>query len=222
MRDKLSAVSTAMLTLCAVTLTVLTVRREFFTEPPAPGAPRASTVSEWKSYARSGQRLGPANAPVTIVEFSDFQCPACRAAAETLRKVRQRYPQQVAVLYRHAPIPSHEHAADAARASQCAGEQGRFEAYHDALFAHQKSIGQISWTAFADTAGVANGDAFASCMSGGGTTAVVEDDQSAARRLGVSATPTLLINEQLIVGSPSEEELVSMIEKSLRGARRAR
>jgi protein-disulfide isomerase len=156
------------------------------------------------------------------VEFSDFQCPACRAAAETLRRVRQRYPQQVAVLYRHAPIPSHEHAADAARASQCAGEQGRFEAYHDALFAHQKSIGQISWTAFADTAGVADGNAFASCVNGGGTGAAVEDDRSEARRLGVSATPTLLINEQLIVGAPSEEEIVSMIEKSLRGARRAR
>lgn len=222
MRDKLSAIGTGVLTLCAVVLTVLTVRREFFAEPPSAQSQQTSTVREWKSYADAGQRLGPANAAVTIVEFSDFQCPACRTAAETLRKVRQRYPQQVAVLYRHAPIPSHEHAADAARASQCAAEQGRFEAYHDALFAHQKSIGQLSWAAFADTAGVADGNAFASCMSSTGTAAAVENDRSAAQRLGVRATPTLLVNNQLVVGAPNEEELVSMIEKTLRGASRAR
>jgi protein-disulfide isomerase len=126
------------------------------------------------------------------------------------------------VLYRHAPIPSHEYAADAARASQCAGEQGRFEAYHDALFAHQKSIGQLSWTAFADTAGVADGKAFESCMSRTGSEAAVDNDRSAARRLGVKATPTLLINDQLLVGSPSEEELVSMVEKKLGRASGAR
>lgn len=222
MRDKLSAIATATLTLCAVVLTGVTVRRELFTAPPSSPAPQTGTVREWKSYADAGQLLGPANAAVTIVEFSDFQCPACRAAAETLRRVRQRYPRQVAVLYRHAPIPSHEYAADAARASQCAGEQGRFEAYHDALFAHQKSIGQLSWTAFADTAGVADGDAFDICMSRLGSEAAVENDRSAARRLGVKATPTLLINDQLLVGSPSEEELVSMVEKKLRRAPGAR
>ncbi|HEX8453937.1 MAG TPA: DsbA family protein [Longimicrobium sp.] len=205
-----------------MTLTGLTIRREFFTERPAAAAAQTSTVREWKSYAESGQRLGPANATVTIVEFSDFQCPACRAAAETLRRVRQRYPQQVAVLYRHAPIPSHEHAADAARASQCAARQGRFEAYHDVLFANQKSIGQLSWAAFADSASVADGDAFDSCMSSTAPKSEVENDRSAAQRLGVNATPTFLVNNQLVVGAPSEEELVAMIEKTLRGASRAR
>jgi protein-disulfide isomerase len=220
MRDKLSAASTAMLTLCAVVLTALTVRREFFAQPPAQEGQR--TVAEWKSYAEAGQRTGPADAAVTIVEFADFQCPACRVTAENLRKIRTRYPEHVAVLYRHAPIPSHEFAADAARASQCAAEQGRFQAYHDALFAHQKSIGEIRWTAFADSAGVASGAAFEACMARTGTVAAVENDRSAARRLGVNATPTLLVNDQLIIGAPSEEELAEMVEKTIRGRRAAR
>lgn len=209
-----------MLTLCAVVLTVLTVRREFFAQPPT--QERQRTVEEWKSYAEAGQRTGPANAAVTIVEFADFQCPACRVTAENLRKVRARFPEHVAVLYRHAPIPSHEFAAEAARASQCAAEQGRFEAYHDALFANQKSIGEIPWAAFADSARVASGAAFEACMARTEAVAAVENDRSAARRLGVNATPTLLVNDQLIVGAPTEEELVALVEKTLRGRPEAR
>lgn len=221
MKDRLSTISTALLTLCVIILTGMTARREFF--PPAQKKQGETVaVPNWRTYTDAGQWIGPRDATVTIVEFADFQCPACRVAATRMQALRRRYPDRVAVLYRHAPIPSHEFAAPAARASICAADQGRFEAYHDALFAHQKRIGEISWAEFADSAGVPDARAFASCIQRGGPNPVLERDQKAAERLGVTATPTLLINDQLIVGAPSEEELATLVEKALLAASSSR
>ena len=215
MKDKLSGISTVFLTLCVIILTGMTARREFFS-PTRKTSEQPTTVSNWRDYTDAGQWTGPRNAAVTIVEFADFQCPACRVAATRMQALRSKYPDRVAVLYRHAPIPSHEFAAPAAHASLCAAEQGRFEAYHDALFAHQKQIGRISWAEFADSAGVPDATAFASCIDREGPNPALERDQQAAERLGVRATPTLLINDQLIVGAPTSEELTAIVEKALR------
>lgn len=220
MKDKLSTISTAALAICAVALTGMSVRREFFAPQPVPAGERV--VRDWKSYLSAGQRIGPADAAVTIVEFSDFQCPACRNAAGNLREVRERYAGQVALLYRHAPIPSHAFATDAARASICAAEQGRFEAYHDALFARQDSIGRVPWSDFARSARVPDAAAFSACMEKKGPVPALEADERAAHQLGVRATPTLLINDRLITGSPEKEELTRLIDAALREKRSSR
>ena len=203
---------TAVLTLCAVTVTGLVARRELFSpagRPTEAGEPRA--VPDWRTYTDGGQRIGPAAAPVTIVEFSDFQCPYCREAAEQIREVRRKYPDQVAVLYRHVPITAiHPHALPAAKASLCAGEQARFEAYHDALFANQRDLGKIAWTKLAQVAAVPDTTLFARCMQRAAPFDALARDLEASKRLGVTATPTLLVNDQMIVGAPGKklEQLV--------------
>src|SRR5262249_7270265 len=89
--------------------------------------------------ATSDRRLGPEHAPVTIVEFSDFECPYCRQSAEVLKTLSQLYGARLRVIYRDYFGPNHPHALPAAEAARCAGEQGKFWEYHDLLFDRQSS-----------------------------------------------------------------------------------
>ena len=97
-----------------------------------PPEPPILTVS-----ADDDPSIGPVNAPVTIVEFSDFQCPYCQKSVGVLKELRRLYGDKVRVVYRDYPGPNHPHAPQAAEAAQCAGEQGKFWEYHDILFDRQ-------------------------------------------------------------------------------------
>lgn len=215
--QRLSAAGSAAVVLCAVVLTALVVRRELFSAPPR-SAPREQVVADWRSYAAEGRRTGPADAPVTVVVFSDFQCPACRMLAESLDSVTARRPGQVAVVYRHFPLSSvHPYATAAARASECAAGQGRFEAFHDALFREQALLGIQPWRSFAAGAGVADLDAFDRCVAGTAPDAAILRDGRAGERLRVTGTPTVLINQHRFQGAPPLAELERQIERALRG-----
>ncbi|HYW05960.1 MAG TPA: DsbA family protein [Longimicrobium sp.] len=220
MKSFIANTVTATLVACALTVTGLAVRREI-APPPAPllaGVEPPRAVPQWRSFVK-GDRIGPADPRVTIVEFSDFQCPYCRTMAARLKAIRDRHPNDVAVVYRHFPLSYHPHAKAAARASWCAGRQGRFEAYHDALFAHQDSLGTIAWTLLASRAGVSDSVGFARCLSNADPVAEIELDIADARRLGVSGTPTLLINDQLLKSVPPGV-LEALVESELRAARK--
>jgi protein-disulfide isomerase len=209
-----SSAANAVLTVCAIVVTGLVVRREFF--PPAPASSTPSTqISAWRSFGE-GERMGPPDAPVRLVLFSDFQCPACRLLAEHLRTIRAEN-RDVEVIYRHAPLEQHAHAVPAARASGCAAAQGRFEQYHDALFAAQDSIGTTGWDAFARRAGVPDLPSFARCMSAPGDAALARDTL-AARRLKVTGTPTYLLNDRRYVGAPPLDSLRAQVERARRSA----
>lgn len=210
MRTGFSDAATGLLVVCALVVTAAVVRRELFPSPAAAAqgdtAPRP--VERWAEIAAAGQRMGPASAPVLIVEFSDFQCPFCATFSGTLRSLRAKYPDRVAVLYRHAPIDQlHPHARKAALAAECAGEQGRFEPYHDRLFAQQDSIGVKPWARFAADAGVADTAAFDQCVRDGRLMPNVERDADLAQRTGIRLTPSIVIDGTLIPGALSEAEL---------------
>lgn len=212
-------VTMGILVLCALLITALVVRRELFQGTREVPATSTALVADWREYAASGHRMGPADAPVTVVMFSDFQCPFCAVAAERLRTLRQAYPGEVSLVYRHFPLRNHPHALAAARASECAAAQGRFAAYHDALFARQDSIGVISWDRFAAIAGVEDPEAFGRCAASSSGLAALERDTLAARQLQVTGTPTLLVNEVQLQGVQPLDTLVAHIERAL-GARR--
>jgi protein-disulfide isomerase len=209
------------LVLCAVAVTALVVRRELFSgelvSMVAP--PNAPLVDDWATYAAAGHRMGPEGAPVTLVEFSDFQCPACRVLASSVDTLRARYGDRVQVIYRHFPLKSHLHAVAAARASECAAAQGRFEAFHDVLFAAQDSIGLVPWTRLARSAAVPALSAFEACAAETGPIPSLARDTVAGLRLGVSSTPTLLINGRRVVGAPPLTTLDAFVRQELRAAR---
>jgi protein-disulfide isomerase len=210
-----------VLSLCAVVITTLVVRREFF--PPTPGdnaAIETEIVPSWRDYTRDGHRVGSATAPVTIVYFSDFQCPFCATLAERLKTLQRKYPNELAVVYRHYPLAGHPHALAAARASECAAAAGRFFPFHDVLFEHADSIGQRPWVEFARAAGVRDTVTFNRCTRARGSVPAITRDSAAGNRLKVTSTPTLLINDTRIVGALPLDALDKYVRRALESASR--
>jgi predicted DsbA family dithiol-disulfide isomerase len=198
--------ATVVLVICAILTTALRLRDARATpNSPLPtvsdsGGNRIApkTVANWRIYADAGNRMGPTNAAVTIVEFSDFQCPFCRRAAPTLRALRRRYPEDIAVVYRH--FPGHQYSLAAAVAAECAGNAGYFEPYHDMLFAQAESIGKKPWSRFATEVGVRDTLRFSKCLRDQAVTHAVLRDTLAATALSVRGTPTFLINDLEVTG----------------------
>lgn len=153
------------------------------------------------------------------MEFSDFQCPFCARVQPELKRVLEKYPEDVAIVYRHFPLESiHPQAFAASEASECAGEQGRFAAYHDLLYARQDEIGTRSWSDFARAAGVSDLPRFETCMAERRYREVVARDLRAAEELGLDGTPAFIINGRLIGGAPATETWDRLIGEALRDA----
>jgi protein-disulfide isomerase len=184
--------------LCMVVMTTAVAQRQFFPAKAAPALADSKEVPDWEEHIPGGTRIGSATAAVTILEFADFQCPACRRfAVDAWPRLRRKYGDEVALVYRHWPLSYHKAAYSAAIASDCAAIQGRFESFHDVLFEQQDSIGQKAMARFAHEAGVPNIDQFEACASHPGPLPTIEDDIAAARKIGGRGTPTLIINGTL-------------------------
>lgn len=210
--------ATGVLAVCAVIVTGLLIHREF--APPAARAaePLVRSVRKWRPIAAGGHRVGRVDASVTIVEFADFQCPFCRESARQVGALVDSLHGSVARVYRHFPLTSlHPHAMMAAVAAECAAEQGKFDAYHDKLFASQDSIGKRSWTAFAVDAGLLDTAAFEACTRDSATVMPrIQADMKAGADLGVTGTPVLLVNDQLFSGAPTAEQLRDLVDRALK------
>lgn len=212
-------VAVTVLSLCALVTTGLVVRRELFAPSPVAAAPAPGVrIPTWESFAREGHRMGPARAPVTIVVFSDFECPFCAVLMDRLRTLRQAHPAEVAVVYRHFPVNGHAHAEAAARASECAAGQGRFESFHDALFADRGSVGTLPWERFAERAGVPDMAKFKECVASTARVPALARDSMAARTLYVQGTPTLLVNERRYQGVLPMDSLEAFVQRAVHPA----
>lgn len=204
----------------SVSLATAVVRRM---TSPAERAPAAVSVPDWERYAVGGQQLGSSGSvlpAVTIVAFSDFQCPYCRRLAGELRSLQQSYDDRVGVVYRYFPLHRiHKHAAMAAVAATCASEQGQFDRMHDLLFDHQDSIGVIPWVRFARLAGVRDSSTFAACLSSPRARARVRHDVALGDTLGVRGTPTVLVNGARLSGAPDRRTLDAVVQAALRATK---
>lgn len=214
MKRLLSNLITGLLVMCALAVTALVVRRELFTPNPA----RPRRISGWPQLARSGHVIGPASAKVRIVEFSDFQCPFCGAIQPTLRRLLAEYPGEVAIVFKQLPLQAHPWAFEAAGASECAAQQGAFAAYHDALFGNQAAISGSSWDTTAVRAHVPDLAAFDRCMKGKTYRLSVERDVATAKELGLTGTPTFIVDGMALLG-PSAEELESRVKSAVKRSR---
>lgn len=221
--DLILNTAVAVMACCAVLVTALLVRREFFAPASASTSFEPTRVRNWERFAEPATYIGPADAAVTVIEFSDFQCPYCKQHTEMLQRLRARYGDRLSIAFRHYPLSSiHPHAEDAALAAECASEQQRFEAYHDLLFASQDSIGQRSWTSLAEAADVPDMERFEGCMRDRIPAARIAADRKAGDDLGVAATPTSIVNGMKMVGALDESVFTSAIDEALRRAERRR
>ena len=145
--------------------------------------------------------LGPADAVLEIIEFSDFECPFCGRAKPVLDSLRARQGDAVRLVYRHFPLPMHAHAGPAAQAAVEAARQGAFWPYHDLLFTHQDRLTDADLVGYADSLGLDTA-AFAAALAGGTHAAAVAADVALGQGLGVGGTPTFFLNGYRVVGTP--------------------
>ena len=157
---------------------------------------------------------GPANAPIEIVEFSDFQCPYCLRAAPTVNQVLKTYGDKIRFVYRHYPLPNHPNARPAAEAAACAAEQGKFWAYHDRLFGDAMKLGQADLKRDAAELGL-DTTQFDACVGTHKLEATVDADFQAGVNAGVDGTPAFFINGRMISGAQPFEVFKQIIDEEL-------
>src|SRR5947209_14241364 len=165
-----------------------------------------------------GPTWGSPAAPVTIVEFADFECPVCKESLPVLQEVRSLYPEQVRIVYRNFPLASHPQARPAAEAAHCAHEQGQFWAYHDALFAKAPDLQASDYVRLAERLKLNAAD-FAACLSSDRPKVAVAKDLADAQALGLSGTPTFFINGRYLSGYQTLDTLKQYIDRELQAVR---
>jgi protein-disulfide isomerase len=170
--------------------------------------------------------IGPNDAKIKIVEFSDFQCPACKAAFKSLKPVIRKYKDKIKFTYKHFPLDMscndllknrlHPAACDASTASLCVkkqlGDEGFFK-YHDELFHNQTKISKKYIIDLAHQS-VPNKDSWDECFNSSETLAEIRDDIRLATELGVQATPTLFVNGRRVEGALTRKQLEALIDHS--------
>jgi len=165
--------------------------------------------------ADRGFTRGPKEAPVAMVEFSDFQCPFCKSVLSTIKQVMDSYPGKIRWVFRDFPIVSlHPTAPKAHEAARCAGEQGKFWEYHDQLFERSPRHSPQELKQYAQELKL-DGSAFAQCLDSGKYQAEVNSDGQEGTRFGVTGTPTFFINGRLLVGAQPFAEFQRLVDSEL-------
>jgi protein-disulfide isomerase len=157
---------------------------------------------------------GNAAAPVTIVEFSDYQCPFCARVNPSLAKVMQTYGDKVKIVFKDYPLPNHPEAPKAAEAAHCAAEQKKYWEMHDAMFANQRALEVPALKQTARAIGL-NGAAFDQCLDSGKHAATVATGAALGEKMGVNSTPTLYINGRPLIGALPFENFKAVIDEEL-------
>ena len=167
------------------------------------------------ALAATDPSLGSASAPVTIVEFSDFQCPFCQSVAPTLKRVRETYGDKVRIVWKDFPLTQiHPQAFKAGEAAHCAGEQGKFWEYHDRLFANQQALGPGDLKKYGADLGLDTAK-FNACVDSAKYGDRVREGVEQGSKLGVNSTPTVYINGRLLSGAQPYETFVAVIDEEL-------
>lgn len=160
--------------------------------------------------------FGKTGSPVTIIEFSDFECPYCSKGAETVTQIKKKYGNKVRFAFKHYPLPMHPHAKGAAEASMCVNEQGgdKFWKFHDIAFKNQGKLEKADLEKYAKDAG-AEVKKYNECLDGKKYQAFIQKDAEMAEKIGVKSTPTFFVNGQILNGALPIEQFSEMIDEEL-------
>lgn len=173
----------------------------------------SAPLSPVVAISDDGPSMGPKDAPVTIIEFSDFQCPFCKKATDTLKQLQQSYGSQVRLVFKHLPLPIHPQAFKAAQAAVCANEQGKFWPYHDRLFGATDLPAEILTKHARETGLEMN--RFEACLESEASRNAVLKNMQEAKNADVQGTPTFIINGRLLRGARKLSDFQSVIDQEL-------
>jgi len=188
--------------------------------PGAGGAPSAAAADADPTYkipVGDAHVKGPADALVTIVEFSDFQCPFCSKVGPTLKQIEETYGAKVRVAFKHNPLPFHPNAVPAAMAAEAAGAQGKFWEMHDLLFANQKALTRPDLESYAAQLHL-DMERFKRDLDTNAFKSKIDAQQAQARQLGASGTPGFFINGKFLRGAQPYPAFKAIIDRELAAA----
>lgn len=193
-------------------------------QPAPPGLMPPTGTSrpfpDWERYIETGRLIGPKNAPLTLVEFADFECPACKTLHGQLDELRKEFPGVIAISYHYVPLPYHEMGYPAARAAECAADQGRFEQMYDKLYENSGSLTMARLGQLGVEAGVPDRQKFDACIARTDEVERIETDRANAMgTLQIRGTPTVLVNGQMYHYAPKKADLRKMVEDARSRAR---
>ena len=163
--------------------------------------------------AQNSQMMGPADAPVSLIEFADYECPYCQKAAPDVQKLKAEYGNKISVAFKDFPLAMHARAEKAAEAARCASKQGKFWEYHDELF-HSKELDVDQLKAQADALKL-NSAEFDKCLDSSEEADAVERDRKEGLRLGINGTPAFFVNGYFLSGAADYNTLHQLIEQQL-------
>ena len=163
---------------------------------------------------------GPADALVTIVEFSDFQCPFCKKAAATMDEVKKAFSEDVRLVFRNQPLPFHNNARGAAEAALAAGKQGKFWEMHDHLFANSNALDAAKLPEYAKAIGL-DVEKFNADMKSSEIKELIDQDIELANKFGARGTPAFFINGRFIAGAQEKEKFEALIREEKEKAEKA-
>jgi len=178
--------------------------------PPPPPPPAASKVG----FRPDDPARGARNATVTVVLFSDFQCPFCSRVEPSLAQLAKEYPKDVRIVWKHQPLPFHQQAMPAAAAAEAAREQGKFWEMHELMFQNQQALGPPQYEQWAKQLGL-DARKFQAAASSEKTRARIQEDSALGTRVGASGTPTSFVNCRQLVGAVPYENFKKMVEEEL-------
>lgn len=180
----------------------------------SPSVQGSSTAKVTGDLVKNAYIKGPENARVTIVEFSDFQCPACGYAYTQVKKLLETYPNDVRLAYRHFPLSYHQFAKEAAYSAEAAGKQGKFWEMYDLLFSNQKDLSSQKFEDFAQQIGL-DIDRFKADKSSQEISDKITQDLADAENLQLTGTPSFFINGQLFDQSATFDNLSQQVKTIL-------
>jgi protein-disulfide isomerase len=181
----------------------------------AQAAPEAKVINMAELSLGQAPTMGPKNATVTLVEFSDFQCPFCSRVVPTLKQLEKEYEGKVKFVFKNQPLPFHQNARPAANAAMAANEQGKFWEMHDKLFENQQKLDRASLEQYANDLHLDMGK-FRAALDSNKFDAQISADSAEGTKVGAGGTPTFFINGHQIVGAVGIEQFKAVIDDELK------
>jgi len=185
-------------------------------QPQRPQGPDPAKV--YAAPVADSPAKGPKDAWVTIIEWSDFQCPFCSRVVDTLAQIEKTYGNDVRIVFKTNPLPFHNRAMQAANSAKCANDQGKFWPMHDLLFKNQQKLEDADLEQYAKDAGV-NVSRWKQCYADKKFENVIKDEQNVGMTLGARGTPAFFVNGRFLSGAQPFPAFQALIDEELKKAK---
>ena len=180
------------------------------------GPMKTISSKKWDILLKGGHTIGPKDAPITLVEFSDFQCPYCGMFEKVLEKYRHDHPGQIRLIMYNYPLRQHPQAVTAAEAAECVAKMGNYARFHNLLFKNQRIFPSQPFDSLAQLAGVKDLTALHGCMRDTTTILAIKHQIEMGNSVDLFQTPTIIINRNYYSGSLSYDELQAAVQLALK------